>query len=161
VLDPAWEDALRAGQAEAGEAGSIEPELAVLHLLRHARAPEGIDDDRLDRVWASIDDGAPQPWWRRVWSRPWWIGGTAAVAAAAVVLVVVVRPGPDVPGGDVEGPVADAADHAQALERQFELLAPAARERVAAQVDEGRGELRKELIATAIRTGDSSLGGAP
>lgn len=172
VLDPAWEDALRAGQAADGEAGSVEPELAVLHLLRHARAPEHLPDAALDDGWnalgSAIDAEAPVPWWRRLWSP--WVGTAVAATAAAVVLVIVLppSPGPDGSGGGQgagEGggsPVATATGQAEALERQFQLLAPGARERVAARVEQDRGKMRDDLLALAKRSGASgTVGGAP
>lgn len=165
VLDPAWEDALRAGQAEDGLSGSVEPELAIARLLAHARAPEGLGDDRLDRTWGAIDDAleaaAPVPWWRRPWTL---VGGTAAVAA--VVLVIVVpgpRPGDDgrdLTGGGA-GPIAELGGQADALERQFQILAPGARDRVAHAVDEDRSKMRDDLLAMALKSGSGTLGGAP
>lgn len=168
VLDPAWEDALRAGQAEEGLSGSVEPELAIVHLLRHARAPEPLDDARFDRAWGAIegelDRAAPVPWWKRPWTL---VGGTAAVAAAAAVVLVIVLPkgppgddGRDLVGGGA-GPIAELGGQADALERQFQILAPGARDRVADAVDEGRGKMRDDLLAMALKSGSGTLGGAP
>lgn len=167
VLDPAWEDALRAGQAEEGLSGSVEPELAIVHLLRHARAPERPGDDALDRAWGSIDDAiagpAKVPWWKRPWTV---VGGTAAVAAAAAVVLVIVMPGPR-PGGEVSGggaeggPIAELGSQADALEQQFQILAPGARDRVAKSVDEDRGKMRDDLLAMALKSGTGTMGGAP
>jgi hypothetical protein len=168
VLDPAWEDALRAGQAEEGLSGSVEPELAIVHLFRHARAPEPLDDARFDRAWGSIegelDRAAPVPWWKRPWTL---VGGTAAVAAAAAVVLVVVLPkasGPDTGGGPIAELGAESGElggQADALERQFQILAPGARDRVAVAVDQGRGKMRDDLLAMALKSGGGTLGGAP
>ena len=166
VLDPAWEDALRAGQAEEGLAGSVEPELAIVRLLAHARAPEHLDDAALHRAWGAIDDAiagpAKVPWWKRPWTL---VGGTAAVAAAAAVVLVVVLPGPrtggEGVGGSASGPVADLGGQVDALERQFQILAPGARDRVARSVDEDRGKMRDDLLAMALKSGSGSMGGAP
>ncbi len=171
VLSEDWEVALRAGQEAEGLAGSVEDELAVVHLLRHARAPEGLAEARLDAVWADIDAeleaSAPRPWWRRRWT---WIGGTAfAAAAAAAVLVIVIpnagqTPSPPVAAGDdgeQQPQVAVAAGQAAALERQFQILAPGARRRVEQEVDDDRGQLRERLIAQARAAGGGSMGGAP
>ncbi|MFY0537357.1 hypothetical protein [Nannocystis pusilla] len=69
VLDPAWEDELRRGQEAEGEAGSIEDELAIVRLLRHARAPEALTAGELDKLWSGELAPAltPTPWWRRRW----------------------------------------------------------------------------------------------
>ena len=177
VLSEDWEVALRAGQEAEGLAGSVEDELAVVHLLRHARAPEGLAEARLDAVWADIDAElaaeAPAPWWRRPWT---WIGATAfATAAAAAVLVIVIpnagqTPPPTVAaGGDggSEPELASAAGQAAALERQFQILAPGARRRVEREVDDDRTQLREQLLAQARAAGDASkgskgsMGGAP
>jgi hypothetical protein len=170
VLSEDWEVALRAGQAEEGLAGSVEPELAIVHLLRHARAPEGLEEARLDAVWSdvtgAVDASAAVSWWRRPWM---WVGGTAfAAAAAAAVLVLLLPPSsqlglPSGAAGDDAGTVAVASQGA-ALERQFQILAPGARQRVAARVEGGRGKLRAALLARALGPdggGDGSPGGAP
>lgn len=155
VLDPAWEDALRAGQAEDGGAGSVEDELAVIHLLRHARAPEPLDPAALDRLWrAEIAPAiSPVAWWRRRW-----LWGLAPLAATAALLIVVLR------GDDGETThvahsttqaagegllIADAAPSARALELQFAQLEDDARRDLDGDVDRGRGVMRSQLLATA------------
>lgn len=143
VLTPDWEDALRAGQAEDGEAGSVDAELAVIHLLRHARAPEALAPADLDRVWREQLAPAisPVPWWRRKW-----LWGVVPAAATAALLVVVLR------GGDDPAPQVAAATSkspAQALARQFEQLEADARHDLDTRVDEDRGTLRSELLTLA------------
>jgi hypothetical protein len=161
VTDPQWEDALRAGQAEDGGAGSVEAELGVLHLLRHAATPEELGDEALEAVWSDIAaEITPTPWWRRTWV--WW-GGTAVAAAAAAVLVIVI---PSDPVGDVsrsDDPVQTAAAEspAETLERQFALLAPAARDELERTVEDSRGAMRRELLAMAASADGKTAGGAP
>jgi hypothetical protein len=142
VLTPDWEDALRAGQAEDGEAGSVEAELAVIHLLRHARAPEALAPADLDRVWHEQISPSitPTPWWRRKW-----LWGVVPAAATAALLVVVLR-GPD------EAPQmasATAASPASALAKQFEQLEADARRDLDTRVESDRGTLRSELLTHA------------
>jgi hypothetical protein len=92
-----WEEILRRGRDEdAGEevAGSVESDLAYIHLMRHARRPEAMSDDDLDRVWREVDGAiAPErvPFWKRSWVRA--LMPVAGVAAA--VLFVVVQSGDD------------------------------------------------------------------
>jgi hypothetical protein len=159
VLDPGWEDALRAGQAEDGGAGSVDAELAVLHLFRHARAVEPLAPEAQDHLWRAgiAPQITPVPWWRRRW-----LWGVVPVAATAALLVVVLR---DSPTTDTS---AAAAEHAaapliaaaapsprSALERQFAMLEGDARRELGGNVDRGRGVLRSQLLAIA------SKGGAP
>lgn len=166
ALDPAalgWEDELRAGaaqdagdtEAQGGSAhvGSVEPELAVVRLLLHARAPSELSAAREDALWSEISRAiTPVPWWRRralLWAAP-------AIAAAAIVVFVMPR-GPQAP--------TRTAGSAELLEQQFSLLAPAARAEQAHAVDDARGSVRARLLTEALATptavGASSVGGAP
>ena len=184
--DGGWEDALSAGQSEEGHAGSVEPELAVIHLLRHARAPEPLADARLDAVWSAIDlgeasdartaDAGAEPWWKRPWS---WLGGTALAAAAAAVVLVIVIPreqggegGGDSVAQNVQPDRPDRPDQpealatqAQLIEQQFAILAPAAREQAEREVEGERDTLRGRLLADAAAAADGTdgkvEGGAP
>lgn len=170
VIDSAgaWEDALRAGQAEEGRAGSVDAELAVVHLLRHARAPEGMATPRLDAVWRGLDeaiaedgarDSSAMPWWKRPWS---WVGGSALAAAAAAVVLIVVLPGES---GPQTQPVAQRqtprVGPAATIEKQFALLAPRARQAAAREVDTSRDALRGRLLSDAVAAADATEGGAP
>ena len=156
VLDPAWEDALRAGQAEDGGAGSVEDELAVIHLLRHARAPEPIDAAALDRLWSAEIAPAitPVAWWRRRW-----LWGVAPLAATAALLIVVLRDNAEdsavataTPSTADQGLIAAAGPSpspARALEQQFARLEGDARRELGVDVDRGRGVMRSQLLAMA------------
>jgi hypothetical protein len=161
VLDPKWEDALRAGQDAEGGAGSVEAELAVAHLLRHARAPEVLGEQALASVWeqleSQLESARPSPWWRRGWVL--W-GGTVATAAAAAAILVIVWPGGSAQGPADPQPLVAAKSPAQTLERQFELLAPAARAQLGRTVDASRGSMRGDLLGLATNAGKTA-GGAP
>lgn len=155
VLDPAWEDALRAGQAEDGGEGSVDAELAVIHLLRHARAVEPLAPAALDRIWRSeiAPQITPVPWWRRRW-----LWGVVPVAATAALLVVVLRGPGDQPGVDAAATsptliaaAAPPASTASALERQFAQLEGEARRELGGNVERGRGVLRSQLLAQASK----------
>jgi hypothetical protein len=170
VLDPQWEVALRSGQAAEGEQGSVEDELAVLQLLRHARAPQPLRDGALDRLWDDVA-AASRPavgGWRAWLQKPWLLGSAAAAAAAVLLVVVVSDPGPS-PSPDDGGRVAvrdpvPAVDHgamAASIEAQFAMLEPGARAEVSRSIDEGRSSLRGELLAAAIASDGRTLGGAP
>lgn len=152
VLDPAWEDELRRGQEAEGEAGSVEAELAIVHLLRHARAPEALTPADLDALWSRELAPAltPTPWWRKRWL---W-GAVPAVAAAAVVMVVIRTPDRS-PAPQLAAASAPAGLGAsQLLAQQFAQLEADARRDLDAQVDDDRGALRHDLLAM-------SLGGKP
>jgi hypothetical protein len=153
VLDPAWEDALRAGQAEDGEQGSVDAELAVLHLFRHARAVEPLAPETQDRLWRAqiAPQITPVPWWRRRW-----LWGVVPVAATAALLVVVLRdPSADLTAqATTASPTliaAAAPTTASALERQFAQLEGDARRELGGNVDRGRGVLRSQLLAMASK----------
>jgi hypothetical protein len=125
VLDPDWEESLRRGQEAEGEKGSVEAELAVVHVLRHARAPEEIEDAKLDEVWGQVHgEVSPAPWWKR----PWMIWAPVA-AAAAVVVFVVVQP----PKDDATVAVADTAGDQNASESKKVASPPA-------ELEEAEGE---------------------
>lgn len=171
VLDPHWEVALRSGQAAEGEQGSVEDELAVIHLLRHARSAQPLDDAALDRVLGQVELAsrpAASGW--RAWLRqPWLLGGAAAAAAAVLVVVIVSDPGTPTPTPGSSGQVAvrdpvpesEAGELAATIEAQFAMLEPGARAEVARDVDAGRSSLRGELVAAAIRADGRTQGGAP
>ncbi|MEZ4381024.1 MAG: hypothetical protein R3A79_06730 [Nannocystaceae bacterium] len=167
VLDPAWEDELRAGQEQDGGAGSVEDELAALHLLRHLREPEALDAAALDGIWASIEpEVTPKRWWQRAW----FVVGAPALAGAAALLLVLRTPGvgdevdggaPRVASESLPAPVAPAGDAAAApktasasasallLEQNFAILEPGARLALAGRVDADRASARSELLARA------------
>lgn len=166
VLDPDWEDALRAGQEADGGKGSVESELAMLHLLRHARGPEPLRPDALDQVWSDMEseisrEGGWTPWWKRMLD--WRVGvGFAVASAAAVALFVAARPPSTTSTNDsvAQLPPARDAGMSATLEAQFDLLAPAARHAIGDSVDSGRATVRAGLLAKA--TGDetpSTIGG--
>lgn len=159
VTDPVWEQELRAGMDAEGDAGSVEPELAVARLLRHAHAPAELSDARETAIWREIagrlDEAAPVrvSWWRRL-SQPWIVAPAAAMAAAAV-LFLVTRPPTSGPGGADRAPrtaSADAGELAAQLEGQFAVLAPGARAAVAERVDDSRSDVRSSLLAKAAAT---------
>ncbi len=169
VLDPAWEDCLRAGQAEDGEAGSVEAELAVVHLLRHARAAEPLTPQALDQLWSTqlLPQISPRPWWRRSW-----VWGLVPTLAAAAVLVVITLPKPQPLAEEDAAPAVAArsrpegtaiaaatstptASPAQALARQFAQLEGDARRDLGIDVERGRGVLRTQLLASAHAAGDT------
>jgi hypothetical protein len=177
VLDPQWEDALRRGQEAEGDAGSVDAELGIVHLLRHAREPEPIADERLDAVWGEVrGEVAPAPWWKRSW-----VVWAPVAAAAAVTLFVIVKPPEEdaqvavaserarttseeaaepAPALEAEvaeakapqaGPVSSSAAQGNAalLERQFALLEPKARAEIGANIESQRGSLRYGLLDSA------------
>lgn len=153
VLSPDWEDALRAGQAAEGERGSVEAELAVVHLFRHAAGPETLEPDALEAVWSQTAEQIEAesgftPWWRRMLD--WRVGMGAAVAAAAVaVLVLSLRPEPtSQPPVDAVATASGAAGMSATLQTQFDLLAPQAREAVADDVDLGRAAVRERMLSS-------------
>jgi hypothetical protein len=156
VTDPQWEAELRAGLEQEGEAGSVEPELAALRLLLHARAPAELAAAREDAIWGAIDRViAPVPWWKRlpmIWIAP------AAAAAAAVLVVVLMQPKPQIDTPEIA--TADRKAMAEQLESQFAMLAPNARANVARKVDVSRGNMRGQLIAMA-QSESGTHGGAP
>lgn len=161
VVLPEWEEALRAGQEEAGHAGSLEDELAVVQLFRHARAPETLGDEAVEGIWSDLDrELSPVPWWRR---RPVWLGTGLAAAAAAVALVLVWPERTSTDAQTDAGRVATSEDLdalGQTLEEQFALLEPMGREALSSSVEDTRRDLRSDLIAMAKRD-STSAGGAP
>lgn len=173
VLDPSWEVSLRAGQEAEGEHGSVEDELAVIHLLRHARAPQPLDDAAFDRLWDDVDaslvEAAASSGWRAWLRRPWIFGGSVAAAAAAAAVLVLVWSGPGPQPQPGQDPIAEAqlpatsghADMAATIEAQFAMLEPEARAQVDRSVDDGRSSLRGELLAAAIHADGRTVGGAP
>ncbi|MCX4241438.1 hypothetical protein [Paraliomyxa miuraensis] len=175
VLDPSWEVALRAGQAAEDEQGSVEGELAVIHLLRHARAPQPLDDAAFERLWDDVDaslaeSAASTGWrgWLRRSQRLWLWGGSATLAAAAAAVLVVVwsGPGPQPGGGEslTGEQLATVSGHdelAATIEAQFAMLEPGARAEVDRSVDEGRSSLRGDLLTAAIHADGRTMGGAP
>ena len=181
VLDPQWEEVLRRGRdEEAGDevAGSVEPELEALHLLRHLREPEALDAGELDALWKDIAAAtAPEkrPFWKATWFR--WLVPVGAAAGIALVMVQATGDGaPSFARNDAEPSTASApaaveakmaeaaaadldaeADEAAAapagpaavLEQQFKMLEPRARAEVGSSVDSQRSSMRAALIGRA------------
>jgi len=104
VVDDGWERELTAGQEAAGEHGDLDADLAMLHLLRHARAPEALGEDALEEVLGQVRAAsapASTPWWRHRLVR--WV---AVPACAGLAVALIVRPGE----GDRATVAATAAD---------------------------------------------------
>lgn len=166
VLDPQWEDELRAGQEAEGEQGSVEAELAVVHLFRHAAGPETLEPDAVDAVWSDVasqieSESGFTPWWRRIFD--WRVGVGVAVAAAAAA-VLVLAPGQATEPDDAPEPIAQAGGAegmSVTLQAQFDMLAPGARHAIDERVDEGRGAVRQQLLASLESAADGTIGGAP
>ncbi len=164
VLDPQWEDALRAGQESEGARGSVEAELAVVHLFRHAAGPETLEPEAARAVWSEVAqqleaESGFTPWWRRMFD--WRVGVGVAVAAAAAA-VVVISTGPDpMPERSPESvaQLGGAQGMSITLQAQFDMLAPDARAEIGVAVDDGRGALREDLLASLRPS--STMGGAP
>lgn len=148
VLDPSWEQQLQAGQEGDQQVGSIEPELAVLHLLRHARMPESLSEQALAQTWANIAEHiTPIPWWRR----RAWLAWSAPVAVCGLVAVILLRQPED---GEQRDPLTSPTESLTSfamLEQQFMELQPEARRNLNSQIEDGRTQLRSELLAAATR----------
>lgn len=164
VLGPHWEDELRAGQDAEGEQGSVEAELAVVHLFRHAAGPEALDADAVEAIWSEVAtsieaEAGFTSWWRRLLD--WRVGvGVAVAAAAAMVLVISTNTGPTRSASPVAQ--AGAAEGMSiTLQAQFDMLAPEARAQIDAQVDVGRGAVRERLLASLAPAAPGTIGGAP
>lgn len=159
VLDPEWEAALRRGQEAEGEAGSVDAELALVHLLRHTREPEAISAEQLDAIWTEIEaeiSPAREPWWRKPWV--WW--SAPALAAAAVLFVVIVEPGSrDEASVAVNEELSEDADKQQAGASEpapaSEARDGAAAEDVSLEEAEPKAAARSREGAKAERSGQS------
>ena len=165
ILDPQWEETLRRGQEAEGENGSVEAELAFVHLLRHAREPEALAPEQLDAIWSAIEaEVAPAgvPGWRKAWV--WW--SAPALAAAAVLMVVVLGPGKD------EATVAlqeskQSEKQDERAEQQNAAPAPAAidgarggGEPLAAEAELAEESLKKSAADEGFASGSGSMGAA-
>ena len=174
VLDPAWEDELRAGQEQDGGAGSVDEELAALHLLRHLHEPQALSPDDLEGIWRSMEpELRPKPWWQRAW----FFVGAPALASGAALLLVLATPSPEdesagsrvavasspatgssarsaaevpasVPASSPDRPLTASAS-ARLLEQHFSVLEPGARRKLAGRVDVRRAQARGDLLARA------------
>jgi len=170
VLDPQWEDELRAGQAgddTPADDGSVEAQLAVVHLFRHAAAPEALEPDALDAVWSDVAaqieaENGFVPWWRRVLD--WRVGvGVAVAAAAALVVLMSADPEPaPSPRGEAVAQADGSKQLSATLQAQFEMLAPQARDEIVEEVEQGRSAVREQMLATLQPPPPAATpGGAP
>ncbi|NVB38906.1 hypothetical protein G6O69_13775 [Pseudenhygromyxa sp. WMMC2535] len=159
VLDPEWEDALRSGQEQEGERGSVEPELALLHLLRHARQPESLEPDALDAIWSDVEaEVAPagQPWWRRAWV--WWTA--PVVATAAVLAIVVIQPGASEPTLALdESHAAPQAEEDAPFAKSEEALAEGSASNKDSDEDSARASRERAAGAASATPEITQLGG--
>ena len=89
VFDDAWEQELAAGQDAAGGHGDLDADLAMVHLLRHARAPEVLGEDALEEVLGQVQaahKGGATRWWRHRMIR--WV---ALPACASLTIALFIR----------------------------------------------------------------------
>ncbi|HVH98364.1 MAG TPA: hypothetical protein VM869_06630 [Enhygromyxa sp.] len=167
VLDPDWEETLRRGQEAEGENGSVEAELAFVHLLRHAREPEALAPEQLDAIWSAIEaEVAPAgvPWWRKAWV--WW--SAPALAAAAVLMVVVLGPGKDDATVALqESKQSEKQDERAEQQNAAPAPAPAAidgarggGEPLAAEAELAEESLKKSAADEGFASGSGSMGAA-
>ncbi len=166
VLEPHWEDALRAGQESEGGQGSVEAELAVVHLFRHATGPEALEPEAARAVWSEVAqqleaESGFTPWWRRVLD--WRVGVGVAVAAAAAAVVVIASGADPLPADSPDSVAQLGGAGSQGmpltLQAQFDMLAPQARDEITSALDEGRGAVREDLLASVRPS--STIGGTP
>ncbi|RMG98132.1 MAG: hypothetical protein D6705_06890 [Deltaproteobacteria bacterium] len=162
ALDGVWEEDLRRGQAAEGERGSVEDELAVVRLVRHAASPADLDPAVADRVLSEVER-AVRPR-RRFLRWPVAMGGLLAGAAAVALWVrapdgavseetapAKVAAGAPSPEASTVAPPASGGGGAttgtsRLLEAQFARLEPMERARISRHVASARRGLVEDLV---------------
>lgn len=147
-----WEDQLRAGQAEAGESGPLDDELAVVELLRHVAAPPELTDLELARGWKALGlpqarPASPEGLAQHRWVTGAWLGAVGVLVAAAILAFVMIR------GPRHQDAVASLAT---TLESQFLTLLPGAAAEHARFVEGERRTLRTARVAALVDRGGGS-----
>lgn len=177
ALDGVWEEDLRRGQAAEGERGSVEDELAVVRLVRHAVAPADLDPAVADRVLAEVER-AVRP--RRRFLR-WPVAVGGLLAGAAAVALWVRAADRSVPAEAAPAQMAERAQSPEAasvaapaaepgeggaksgtprvLEAYFARLEPLERARIARQVASARRGMIEDLLGGLGAQG--AAGGMP